>query len=72
MRDLLDRNGTGKYCTTAEEDNATLEAALRGSSHSPSYCRSSTFCLLVIELLTKPRRIVVYDVFSISHRRGAQ
>eukprot|EP01042_Synura_sphagnicola_P001628 gene1628-1896_t len=22
-------NGTGKYCTTAEEDNATLEAALR-------------------------------------------
>ncbi|KAL4894466.1 purine nucleoside permease [Aspergillus ambiguus] len=26
-------NGTGKYCTTAQEDNATLEALLRAAMH---------------------------------------
>lgn len=26
-------NGTGVYCTTAQEDNATLEALLRGAKH---------------------------------------
>ncbi|KAL9595641.1 MAG: hypothetical protein Q9219_006309 [cf. Caloplaca sp. 3 TL-2023] len=27
-------NGTGTYCTTAQEDNATLEALLRGAVHN--------------------------------------
>ncbi|KZO97571.1 purine nucleoside permease [Calocera viscosa TUFC12733] len=54
-------NGTGKYCTTAEEDNATLESAVR--AHLAGMVDYSRFILMrtVSDFDRQPPNITAYD-----------
>ncbi|EJU00210.1 purine nucleoside permease [Dacryopinax primogenitus] len=54
-------NGTGKYCTTAEEDNATLESAVR--AHLAGMVDYSRFILLrtVSDFDRQPPNVTAYD-----------